>query len=129
MNCVESFNQELKKLSQDILDLVSKQKHMEEENIELRAKNEKLENDLLELKDSLHERFLSWRGIEGPVCPDCNGSGKKVYGSTAAYKSGIGGQMITTSVCDRCWGSGEKDRPWRSWKEVDAILRNFTTKA
>lgn len=26
---------------------------------------------------------------------------------------------MTLSVCDKCWGSGNKHKPWRSWKLVD----------
>lgn len=64
------------------------------------------------LRDSLHERFLSWRGVDPEnACPKCDGSGVRAYGSTATWRGGIGGQAITTGVCDGCWGSGDKTRP------------------
>ena len=61
--------------------------------------------------------LLDWRGIEMP-CEECGGTGKKTYGSTATFWGGIGGAAMTTSVCDRCWGSGDKYHPWKSWKLI-----------
>lgn len=61
------------------------------------------------------ERFLEWRGIE-KACASCGGSGYVAYGSTATWRGGIGGQAITTDVCDKCWGSGNADKPWPSWR-------------
>lgn len=49
-------------------------------------------------------------------CEGCNGSGTQVYGSTATWCGGIGGAAMTEDVCDKCWGSGKKHRPWPSWK-------------
>lgn len=58
-------------------------------------------------------RCLSWRGLEpGEECPECDGSGVLTYGSTATWRGGIGGAMMTTDVCDKCWGSGNKQKPW-----------------
>jgi hypothetical protein len=34
---------------------------------------------------------------------------------------GMGGQTITSGVCDKCWGSGDKHRSWPSWKEMKAL--------
>ena len=67
--------------------------------------------------DEQYQRFLMWRGLEADdVCPRCQGSGYRAYGSTATWHGGIGGQMITTDVCDLCWGSGSKSRPWPNWR-------------
>ncbi len=58
---------------------------------------------------------LEWRGIdEGCECAECTGSGVKLYGDTSTWQRGIGGQAMTMDVCDHCWGSGDKDRPWPS---------------
>jgi hypothetical protein len=43
-----------------------------------------------------------------PRCSRCNGSGRRVYGSTATWRGGAGGQTATEDVCDRCWGSGDE---------------------
>ena len=53
--------------------------------------------------------FLQWRNIEIP-CPSCSGSGVITYGSTSTYMGGIGGQMMTTDVCNKCWGTGDKNK-------------------
>lgn len=60
----------------------------------------------------LRLRFLDWRGIDGPdVCRTCDGIGKRMYGSTATWRGGMGGAMMTTDVCDACWGSGDRYHP------------------
>jgi len=61
-------------------------------------------------EDECYEMFLEWRDIETP-CPSCNGSGIKTYGSTATWRGGVGGQMLTNGVCDKCWGSGDANKP------------------
>lgn len=56
---------------------------------------------------------LEWRNIDpDSVCQECGGSGVTTYGDTSTWRGGIGGQTITTDVCDKCWGSGDADRPW-----------------
>lgn len=47
-------------------------------------------------------------------CRDCGGFGRKVYGTTATWRGGVGGAMVTQDVCDRCWGSGDAHSPWPS---------------
>lgn len=67
----------------------------------------KVEEELERYKRDELARLCNWRGItEGEECPECGGSGTKAYGSTATWHGGIGGQAITSGVCDRCWGSG-----------------------
>jgi DnaJ-class molecular chaperone len=47
-------------------------------------------------------------------CRECGGSGIKTYGDTTTWRRGIGGQSMTSDVCDKCWGSGEDGKPWPS---------------
>jgi hypothetical protein len=71
--------------------------------------------------ERFYEWFLELKGIDkDDVCPECNGFGTKTYPNTSTWRHGIGGQAITTGVCDRCWGSGSKSRPWRSWRTYDS---------
>lgn len=58
-----------------------------------------------------YEEMLSIRGVETP-CRGCHGFGVKSYGNISTWKHGIGGQMITTGICDKCWGSGDANRKW-----------------
>ena len=85
--------------------------------------------DLEAMLDDMHryrygenDRRLEWRGIYEEngheACKSCSGSGGKLYGSTATWKRGIGGQAMTHGVCDICWGSGRSDRPWLNLKEL-----------
>lgn len=61
-------------------------------------------------------------------CPDCNGTGYKVYGSSATWKGGIGGQTITTDVCDSCWGSGRNDIKFGDLRKLKILLSNMEKK-
>lgn len=70
--------------------------------------------------EDAHKHFLECRSVKTP-CPGCSGLGVKTYGSTSTWAGGIGGQAITSGVCDKCWGSGDKHRLWPSWKEMKAI--------
>lgn len=77
------------------------------------SERDRLREQLQELRDTMLERFLSWRGVEN-VCEGrngCGGSGTKTYASTATWRGGAGGQALTSAVCDQCWGSGDKSRP------------------
>ena len=68
---------------------------------------------LLQEQRLSHEKLLEWRGIED-ACRQCGGAGTRVYGSTATWHGGAGGQTLTTDVCDWCWGSGDQQRRWPS---------------
>ncbi len=60
---------------------------------------------------------LDMRGVETP-CDECGGLGVKTYDSTATWRGGVGGQALTNDVCDKCWGSGDKHRPWPSHRSL-----------
>jgi hypothetical protein len=55
------------------------------------------------------EEILTLRGVEDP-CPGCYGLGCCAYPNTATWLKGVGGQTITIDVCDKCWGTGDKNR-------------------
>lgn len=64
-------------------------------------------------------RFLELRGIEPDnACSACGGIGKRTYPNTTTWRGGIGGQMMTTDVCDKCWGSGDKTHTWLNLRVV-----------
>jgi hypothetical protein len=67
--------------------------------------------------------FLEWRGVEAP-CGTCDGSGVRVYGSTATWRGGVGGQAVTTGVCDACWGSGDMHRKYTNLRAVESAIRD-----
>lgn len=68
--------------------------------------------------------LLEWRGVETP-CKDCFGMGRKIYASTALWRGGIGGAAMTPGVCDKCWGSGDANRPWTDIKKLEQELRRL----
>lgn len=76
-------------------------------------------------RESWGERLLAWRGIEKEEdrCPQCGGSGKSVYGSTTTWRGGFGGQQATVDVCDKCWGSGDKTKPFLDWRKAAAAFQ------
>lgn len=70
--------------------------------------------------DELWQWLCEMRDIETP-CKDCGGAGVKAYDSTSTWGGGIGGQMITSGVCDRCWGSGDENKRWPSHRHMAAL--------
>lgn len=76
----------------------------------------------MEDRNFSYRDMLEWRGIDTSngdvVCKGCGGSGVKVYGDTSTWRSGIGGQMITADVCDKCWGSGKVNAPWTNLRKI-----------
>lgn len=69
--------------------------------------------DMLEIRDIR----------EHDVCKGCGGYGVRSYGDTSTWKGGYGGQMITSDVCDKCWGSGDGKHPWPSHREFMRLAR------
>lgn len=75
------------------------------------------------MRNSFPIDAASWRGVdEHDVCAECGGAGTKIYGNTSTYHYSAGGQAMTLSACDKCWGSGNKHKPWRSWKIMEEQL-------
>lgn len=88
-----------------------------------RARIAELEAEIQSAHESALRVVIRRRiGYDKTPCSECSGLGIKMYGSTATWRGGIGGQMITDDVCDRCWGSGDADMPWPSWRKSDAEL-------
>jgi hypothetical protein len=69
----------------------------------------------------LFAEFLEQRVDRGCECPECGGLGVKTYGDTSTWRAGVGGQAFTRGACDRCWGSGNRHRPWPSHREFEAL--------
>lgn len=61
------------------------------------------------------EQLAALRGIlPGDECPACAGIGTRAYGDPEG--------VLTTDVCDRCWGSGGR-RPWSSHRDIAGLRR------
>ena len=57
-------------------------------------------------------------------CSACNGSGYKLYGSTATWHDYfIAGCAMTWDICNECWGSGDTDNPWLNLKLLDIKMQ------
>lgn len=65
-----------------------------------------------------------WRGVDDP-CTKCQGAGVRSYSSTATWRGGMGGCMITTDVCDRCWGSGDEHRHGEDLRALYAAKKKW----
>ena len=63
----------------------------------------------------------------GEVCKSCLGVGRRGYPDTSTWRGGMAGQTFTIGVCDTCWGSGSSNRPWKSWREIEADLHRVET--
>lgn len=71
--------------------------------------------------EEFYRAALDWRGIDDP-CSICGGSGVRAYSATSTWRGGgVGGQAITSGVCDTCWGSGDRNQPWQSHRRVAAL--------
>lgn len=65
------------------------------------------------------EDALAWREIpEDECCSTCHGRGSRLYGSTSTWRGGMGGASVTLDVCDTCWGSGNRVRPWTDLRKL-----------
>lgn len=60
-------------------------------------------------RDEALSEVLRMRCVEEP-CTKCHGLGVRGYPSTATWRGGVGGSLITVDVCDACWGTGDADR-------------------
>ena len=89
-----------------------------------RGEVERITADRDARREQQYAEMLEWRGISehDSACKICGGSGRKTYGSTSTWRGGGGGQMMTVSVCDACWGSGMADKPWPSWRKTEATI-------
>lgn len=75
-------------------------------------------------RDQVHALFLEWRDIPpGDACRGCQGSGRKVYGSTSQWRGGIGGAAMTPGVCDACWGSGSASHPGLDLRQHERLVQ------
>jgi len=74
------------------------------------------EQPRLYTRSEIQAAMLNWRDVDlDDVCEGgCTGSGVRAYGDTSTWRGGIGGQSLTCDVCDSCWGSGSKSKPWPS---------------
>jgi len=67
-----------------------------------------------------YQRMLQLRNINvDSVCVICHGYGTRVYSNTSTWRGGIGGQAMTTGICDQCWGSGDREHPWTDLRTLN----------
>jgi len=69
-------------------------------------------------KDMLRQRNIHIDYGDKP-CPDCAGFGVKGYANTSTWKHGAGGCVMTSDICDKCWGSGNANKPWLNLKTLN----------
>ena len=75
-----------------------------------------------------YEDCLRWRDVEVP-CERCEGRGIATYGSTATWMGGIGGAMITSGVCDSCWGTGDMRRIGANLRDLMDLRKELAARA
>jgi hypothetical protein len=76
-----------------------------------------------DIVDTARHLMAVAHSIAGVSCQRCHGYGYRAYGSTATWRGGIGGQAITTDVCDVCWGSGRNDVKHGDQRQLRSLLR------
>ena len=65
--------------------------------------------------------------INDIACERCHGAGERTYPSTATWRGGVGGAMMTKDVCDRCWGTGREDYTGFDLRKMMATHRELET--
>jgi hypothetical protein len=70
------------------------------------------------------EKRLAWRNIPvASACPKCTGAGVFYYPSTPTWRGSSGAASMTYGVCDVCWGSGDRYKPWTNLKTILMALK------
>ena len=87
----------------------------------------RLVTDPVELWKDRRRAVLDWIGVqdESELCCKCGGRGHRGYGNTSTWRGGIGGQAVTTDVCDECWGTGVKARTGTNLRKLEAELQRL----
>jgi len=89
-----------------------------------KAENETLVEraEKAEAGETLHAYLLMVRHIE-TACKACGGSGVCAYGDTGTWhRGGMAGQVVTSDICDECWGTGDADRKGVDMKKLQALV-------
>lgn len=68
-----------------------------------------------------HEMLAIAHQLKGVACCSCNGHGETIYGDTSGWMRTGGGQMVTSGVCERCWGTGRADRTGPDLSRINRI--------
>ena len=75
-------------------------------------------------------RLAEWRGVEvAELCKKCGGLGQAGYSDTSTWHGGMGGQAMTSDVCDKCWGSGIAKRPGADLRAMGARIKAAEARA
>jgi hypothetical protein len=60
--------------------------------------------------------------LKGVACSACSGRGEITYGDTSTWRRATGaGQMLTSDVCERCWGTGRADRMGPDLRRIKSV--------
>jgi hypothetical protein len=86
---------------------------------------DRLKARIASLQENRLQDFMDWRNIE-TLCTKCSGAGVRAYGNTTGWRGGIGGSMVTSDVCDHCWGSGDEHRHGADLRRLMAEYREAT---
>jgi uncharacterized protein YlxW (UPF0749 family) len=128
--CTETLQEENERLLAANRHSEDMYRQIDDERKRLQAEVERLRKQVHELqnqREHMYDTMLQWRGIErengDEPCRGCNGSGVRAYGNTTTWRGGVGGQVITSDVCDKCWGSGNSENVWVNLKSIARISR------
>lgn len=81
--------------------------------------------ELSRQRDEQYQSFLLQRGVEIP-CKRCSGLGVAVYGDSSTWRrGGCAGQVITSDICDLCWGTGDANRKGADLKAINGKINSL----
>lgn len=76
------------------------------------------------LNDFEGEVLKRRRGIRSDAaCESCAGFGIKTYANGATWRGGQGVASYTKDVCEKCWGSGDKNKAWLDLRALAAARK------
>lgn len=84
------------------------------------------EGGISETALSIAERLLAIaRQAAEIACSKCSGRGSRPYPSTSGWRGGTAGQILTSDVCDVCWGTGRNDRIGVNLRKVKGMAKEM----
>lgn len=76
--------------------------------------------------EAANELVALAKNLANAHCTSCKGFGKRTYPNTSGWRGGIGGQAITTDICDQCWGTGERDRKGPNLRAMNSMIKELS---
>ncbi len=76
------------------------------------------------MHDDAYMQMLSHRNISmDDLCEPCAGFGVRLYSHGSTWRGGMSTVGFRHDICDECWGSGNREQPWRNLRTLEEDIR------